>query len=889
MRRFPVVSLLSALLAASSLLFLAGCGGSGVSTPAVASIIVAPTTLSLNEGGVAGISATATDSTGTTIAADITFTSSNPGVATVSTGGVVCGGVWDANFINCNVVGGQAGVGQVTITATSGTATATATVYVHLQVDRVVVNTPHGCTSMGQIVPVTGSAYNTSSPGCSPSAPCDITNTVGPITINTNDQTVVATSSGVEPDYSATTNSPTYTSGGTITGSKGQTCNLSNFTAGTNGGINPFYSSITNSPTYTSGGSIIGTTGQTCNLSNFNGISDATATVALTGTDTIATGTILTVTADGTGGVTAPTTATLTNGTATCSGTANVITALNSTIGNGLNVVGAMATVALTSANTIATGTRLTVTASGYGASTPPTSATLTNGSATCSGTASVITALTGTGVFTAQQPGSATIFASVSGVNGTSVPYLTCPAVSILVHDANSSNTSFTLGKTGTQPLVADVYDSAGQIIKPIITWGSSSTASVTVAPGSATSATITAIEPGTASITASCGYPNCNKSFPNAPPPYNVGAQYSNNVVTASVAGSTITTVYAASTNSTTLIPINTATNTAGTAITLPNLPNSIIITPDGSTIFLGSSSGIMAVALPANTVTTLPLNGSVISVSPDSNYLLVFDSIAGNIYYYDITNASVLYTTSGITINSGVYTPDSNIISWVNSTYWTSGFTTGFQLGLPGNATITLPYTANALDISAQGGLTYIAGSNPGQIDVRSTCNEAEVTPGLSATNPTLTMAIPNGTGAVATDSPSLDVVSTPGTLSGSCPVTTQSTIQSVNMGVGAFNARQLIMSPDSSRAWVISDLPEMIVLDLQSLSPVGFPYAGGATAYSGGITLDGSQVYVGASDYTVHRLIAFGDVQQIPVGLKDANGNPAVPNLVAVQPD
>jgi len=360
---------------------------------------------------------------------------------------------------------------------------------------------------------------------------------------------------------------------------------------------------------------------------------------------------------------------------------------------------------------------------------------------------------------------------------------------------------------------------------------------------------------------------------------------------VVTASVTGSTITNAYAASTSSTTLIPINTATNTAGTAITLPNLPNSIVISPSGSTLYLGSASGIMAVALATNTVTTLPLNGSVISVSPDSNYLLVSDSVANDIYYYSIANGDVLYTAPGFTTSSNAYTPDSFINSWVSGTDWTSGFTSGLQLGLPGNATITLPYTASALDISAQGGLTYIAGTTPSQIDVRSTCNEAEVTPGLSATNPTLIKAIPNGTGAVATDSPSLDVVSTPGTLSGGCPVTTQSTIQSVNMGVHAFNARQVFMSPDGSRAWVISDLPEMIYLNLQSLSPVVIPYAGGVTAYSGGITLDGSQVYVGASDGTVHRLItaSSSDVQQIPVGLKDANGNATVPNLVAVQPD
>ena len=90
--------------------------------------------------------------------------------------------------------------------------------------------------------------------------------------------------------------------------------------------------SILLSGTYTSGGSITGTVGQTCVLNAFNGGgAGATATVALTGTNVIAGGTAITVTAAGTQYTSAPTSATLANGTATCSGTAVVATVLNVT------------------------------------------------------------------------------------------------------------------------------------------------------------------------------------------------------------------------------------------------------------------------------------------------------------------------------------------------------------------------------------------------------------------------------------------------------------------------------------------------------------------------------------------------------------------------------
>src|ERR1035441_374605 len=71
--------------------------------------------------------------------------------------------------------------------------------------------------------------------------------------------------------------------------------------------------------------------------------------------------------------------------------------------------------------------------------------------------TANVITALTPNVGLTAEPPGSTTIFASVSGLNSPGLPYETCRVVSISVHSATTSDTSFTLTSGGTPALTAD------------------------------------------------------------------------------------------------------------------------------------------------------------------------------------------------------------------------------------------------------------------------------------------------------------------------------------------------------------------------------------------------------------------------------------------------
>ena len=108
MQRVSPVRGLAAVAAILFLIALPGCGGGGAASPTATSIFLSPSSVSLNEGAVQQLSAIAQDSSGNTVPADITFTSSNNNIATVSSGGLICGGVWDSNIINCNATQGQA-------------------------------------------------------------------------------------------------------------------------------------------------------------------------------------------------------------------------------------------------------------------------------------------------------------------------------------------------------------------------------------------------------------------------------------------------------------------------------------------------------------------------------------------------------------------------------------------------------------------------------------------------------------------------------------------------------------------------------------------------------------------------------------------------------------
>jgi hypothetical protein len=335
---------------------------------------------------------------------------------------------------------------------------------------------------------------------------------------------------------------------------------------------------------------------------------------------------------------------------------------------------------------------------------------------------------------------------------------------------------------------------------------------------------------------------------------------------------------------------VPISTNGNAVGTAVTLPFTPNSIIADPAGKFVYLGSSSGLMVLSVGGTSVNTSSVTGTILAISPDGNYLLVFDSANNAVDYFSISTGQLAGNKTGVTSTSSAYTPDSKFNEWVGTQIQPPmpiiGF--GYQNGFLYSQ--TPDQAPSFLDFGATGSLSYITSATGGQVNVYSTC-DSTATQTLGATAPTLIKAIPNGTGAVAVDPPNVDIVATPLPLNAGCPITTPSTLTTHDLGLGTFTPAQLLLSQDSSTAWILpSDLTSVVNFNLSNSTPTAIPLAGGAMPLSAGLTADGTQLWVGTTDNKVHVIYSSSssDGAQVSVNLTDSNGNATAPNLVTVLP-
>lgn len=268
-------------------------------------------------------------------------------------------------------------------------------------------------------------------------------------------------------------------------------------------------------------------------------------------------------------------------------------------------------------------------------------------------------------GVASAAQPGSTTINAATSQASSTAGFFSTCPPASItLAVNGQTSNPSGTvaLSQNVIQDFTATVLDTNGVALTNIpLTYVSTDPVTIPTS-----SNTVTATYPGAAAITAVCQPPACNTA------PYNLTGLYGNGTaitslpvdVTATGTGNS-TVLYIASTDSQYILPYDFTVSTQASPTRLPYAPNSLILSEDGTSLYMGTPNELMVYNTNSNSITKqdTSVNGLVLAISPNNADLVITDPVRKLTYIYAV--ASGVITQYGAVATAARFSNDSTAV--------------------------------------------------------------------------------------------------------------------------------------------------------------------------------------------------------------------------------
>ncbi len=274
----------------------------------------------------------------------------------------------------------------------------------------------------------------------------------------------------------------------------------------------------------------------------------------------------------------------------------------------------------------------------------------------------STVVSIDQNGIATAQSPGSAVISANIAQAGSSAGSFSTCPPTSITLSVPPTNLQKVTVNPNNTQPINAVVMDKNGAVLTGVpLEFVSTTPTTIPAAAGG----TVTPIFPGSASITAICQPPACNPSPLNQIGLFGNGKAITSNPVQVTAPGINSTDLYIASTQSLYLVPVDFTTNAIGTPVRLPYQPNSMVISNDGTSIYMGSAFELMTFNANTNTLgkEDSTVTGNVLAVSPDGTLLVVTDPTRQLIYLY-ATTGSVQATYGGVGTHAE-FTPDSQTV--------------------------------------------------------------------------------------------------------------------------------------------------------------------------------------------------------------------------------
>ena len=492
----------------------------------------------------------------------------------------------------------------------------------------------------------------------------------------------------------------------------------------------------------------------------------------------------------------------------------------------------------------------------------------------------------------TAEVPGVTPIFATIGNTTSVPVTFTTCAVQSILL-DVTNSTSSF-------KSIIPTVIDTLGNTITGVpLTWSSSEPASVAAGSGN-TSATTGG---GAGTVIASCTPPTCNIGFLPSLPIYPESAVL---VVPSAETIPPNSTVFATSTACgttdnclTAIYSVTTPANTVSPPTLLPSTPNSLVFNRQGTQAYIGTDSGLFGskglqiLDASSSAVSEFPSTpGKVLAVAPDGSKVIVSDTqdVPNQVFVFDTGfNTPAAFNISGAT--AADFSPDSL------KAYILAGSTLYVYSKLDALQTIPLSAPANDVSFFAEGAFAYLAGGNAAGVLVRRTCDngtaDAVSTPGA----PAFIKALPDASGMLALDPPTVDIIHATTTPAG-CTPSVSDTVTSFDFGLGNFVATQLILSQDGTAAYVV--MPGRSSISIFSVASETFSsiaLTGNPVPLQASLSPDGTELFVGAGDGTLHILepAVSGDIHQVsfPLGLcQNSAGQPfgitCNPDLVAVKP-
>ncbi len=505
-------------------------------------------------------------------------------------------------------------------------------------------------------------------------------------------------------------------------------------------------------------------------------------------------------------------------------------------------------------------------------------------------------------GSIQAKNPGATGVFATNSNASSTAVTFNTCMPHQLILRvasdPAGSPTTAPQVTATGgTVALAVDMVDVSG-VFKTITTVPLTSTSPINA---TVTGLTVTAASPGSTGLVASCAPPLCGNGI--AVPVYS-------NVVSLIVSGaSPASTAYVSSSFtppagvSPTLIPVATDTHTAGTAITLPGAPNSLVFNASGSRAYMGTPIGLVALDPTANTATTVASNllGKVLAVSPDGTRVIVSTGAndPGTGAPIDPTPANqraILFDQTSSTLQT-FFLP-----GVVAATFDFDNFK-AYMAANDGHVYVLSPFSSlqtitvggSPADIAPLASDDFVFIANSGSLDALAVCNNQQQSAFLSTAHQ-LVKPVLNQDVMVAASATGLDIdrvtVGPPAAANAFCPPTASHSVQSVNFGLGTLTARQLLVAPSGVHFLELpAGINKLLVSNLNATPTVISLPAGVTEPLSGSMLPDGASAWVGMGGTNTVDLIdlnANADTAQVATSFKKIDGTPAPPNIVSVRP-